>query len=140
MTDIFRTLLIPATVTPLAQQIAATLSPAGAGMWTTGLAATAEGQATHYISTGLIPEAFASMVPCIFWAWEQPDPEQPGQWVVTDTYPGDPITVYEACIAAGMTVTQEEIDDLFAAADVSEQEPFVAMERMGIKIIQQSLD
>jgi hypothetical protein len=79
----------------------------------------------------MIPDAFASMVPCVFWAWEN------DAWVETDAYPGDPITVYHACIAQGMTVTQDDIDDLFAEADVSGQEPFVAMGRMGVQLVQE---
>jgi hypothetical protein len=35
-----------------------------------------------------------------------------------------------------MKVTQDEIDDLFAEADVSDQEPFVAMGRMGVQLVQ----
>jgi hypothetical protein len=139
--DIFRTMLIPADQVVLARTIADTLDPAhNAGMWITPLSPTGQEPATYYVSSGLIPEEFASMVPCVFWAWTQPDPDQPGQWVVTDVYPGDPITVYEACIAQGMAVTQEEIDDLFAAADVSDQEPFVAMSRMGVQMVQEPID
>jgi hypothetical protein len=139
--DIYRDMIIPTDQVVLAREIAVTLDPAhNANMWITPLSPTGQEPATHFISSGLIPEEFASMVPCVFWAWDQPDPDQPGQWVVTDVYPGDPITVYEACIAQGMTVTQEEIDDLFAAADVSDQEPFVAMSRMGVQMVQESID
>jgi len=69
--DIFRTLILPANVTPLAQEIAATLSPGGAGMWTTGLSATGLPPATHYISTGFIPPEFAHMVPEQFWIQDE---------------------------------------------------------------------
>jgi len=131
MTDIFRTLILPADVTPLAQEIAATLSPGGAGMWTTGLSATGEEPATHFISTGFIPPEFAHMVPEQF--WEQ---DETGAWVQTGSTPGDPVAVYEACTAAGMTVTLEEIEAVYAVADVTEQEPFVAMGRMGLVLVQ----
>lgn len=133
--DIYRDMIIPAAQVALAREIAVTLDPAhNANMWITPLSPTGAEPATHFISSGLIPEAFAAMVPCVFWAWEN------DTWVETDAYPGDPITVFEACIAAGMTVTQDEIDDLFAEADVSDQEPFVAMGRMGLQLVQESID
>ena len=129
MTDIFRTLILTAEVTPLAQQIAATLSPAGTNMWTTGLSADGAEPATHFISTGYIGEDFAHMVPCQ--TWEQAD----GQWTQTGSVPGSPEAVYQACVAAGMEVTLAEIEAVFAAADVTEQEPFTAMGRLGLQII-----
>ena len=131
MTDIFRTLVLPANVTPLAQEIAATLSPGGVGMWTTGLSPTGAEPATHFISTGFIPPEFAHMVPEQF--WEQ---DETGAWVQTGSTPGDPVAVYEACTAAGMTVTLEEIEAVYAVADVTEQEPFVAMGRLGLVLVQ----
>ena len=127
--DKFRTLILTASVTPLAQQIAGTLSPAGVGMWTTPLAPTAEGPATHYISTGYIGPEFAHMVPCQ--TWEQVD----GEWVITATEPGNPQAVTAACNAAGLAVTLEEVDAIFAVADVTEQDPFVAMGRLGLVLV-----
>jgi hypothetical protein len=128
--DEFRTLILPANVTPLAQEIAATLSPGGSGMWTTGLSATGLPPATHFISTGFIPPEFAHMVPEQF--WEQ---DETGAWVQTGSEPGNPVAVYEACTAAGMTVTLEQVEAIFAVADVTEQEPFVAMGRLGLVLV-----
>lgn len=125
----FRTLILTASVTPLAQQIAATLSPAGAGMWTTGLSADGAAPATHFISTGYIGEDFAHMVPSQ--TWEQID----GEWTQTGSAPGSPVAVLQACTAAGMEVTLGEIQAVFAAADVTEEEPFVAMARGGLHLV-----
>ena len=130
MTDIFRTLILPATVTPLAQEIAATLSPGGVGMWTTGLSPTGAEPATHFISTGFIPPEFAHMVPEQFWTQDET-----GAWVQTGSEPGNPVAVYEACTAAGMTVTLGQVEAIFAVADVTEQEPFVAMGRLGLVLV-----
>ena len=124
--DIFRTLILTAEVTPLAQQIAATLSPAGAGMWTTGLAPTATDVPTHFISTGYIGPEFAHMVPCQ--TWQQVD----GEWVLVSTEPGSPEAVTQACNAMGLEVTLEQVEGIFAVADVTEQEPFMAMARLGL--------
>ena len=130
MTDIFRTLILPADVTPLAQKIAATLSSGGSGMWTTGLSATGKELATNYISTGFIPPEFAYMTPEQF--WEQ---NEAGEWVQIGSSPGDPIAVYEACVAAGMEVTLAEIEAIYAVADITAQDPFVAMDRLKLLIV-----
>lgn len=134
MTDIFRTLALPADVTPLAQEIAATLSPGGTNMWTTGLSPTGAEPATHFISTGFIPPEFAHMVPEQFWVQDET-----GAWVQTGSEPGNPVAVYEACTAAGMTVTLEQVEAVFAVADVTEQEPFVAMGRMGLVLVSEPI-
>ena len=131
MADIFRTFILPANVTPLAQEIAATLSPGGAGMWTTGLSPTGAEPATHFVSTGFVAPEFAHMVPEQSWIQDED-----GVWVQTGSNPGNPVAVYEACTAAGMTVTLEQVEAIFAVADVTEQEPFVAMGRMGLVIAQ----
>ena len=131
----FRTLICTAATTPLARDIAATLSPSGGQqMWLTGLSATGNAPATHYVSTGLISPEFAALVP--EQVWEQ---DENGDWVQTGSTPGDPVLCYQMCVAAGMSVTQAEIDAVYAAADVTAQEPFVAFERLGLVMVQEAL-
>ena len=131
----FRTLVTSAATTPLARDIAATLSPtAGQNMWLTGLSATGNAPATHYVSTGLISPEFAALVP--EQVWEQ---DANGDWVQTGSTPGDPVLCYQMCVAQGMTVTQAQINAVYAAADVTAQEPFVAFSRMGLKMVQEAL-
>jgi hypothetical protein len=99
-------------------------------MWTTPLSPTGETPATHFISTGQISPEFAHMVPC------QPyTQDEEGAWVETSSEPGDPVAVYEACNAAGLEVTLEQVEAVFAVADVTEQEPFTAMARMGLSLV-----
>ena len=129
MTDIFRTLILHADVTPLAQQIAATLSPGGVGMWTTGLSPDGTEPATHYISAGLIAPEFAHMVPEQF--WEQ---DEDGAWVQTGVTPGNPEAVYAACTEAGLELTLEQVEAVFSVADVTEQDAFTAMARLGLTL------
>ena len=132
--DAFRTLILPAAVAPLAREIANTLSTAAEGMWTTGLSPTGAEPATHFISTGLIAPEFAHMVPDQ--TWEQ---GEDGAWVQTGSTPGDPVAVYEACTAAGLEVTQAEVEAVFAVADVTEQEPFTAMSRLGLMMVSETM-
>lgn len=130
----FRTLIVPAADAPLARQVAATLSPQnGQGMWLTGLSATGNAPATHYVSTGLISPEFAGLVP--EQVWEQ---TENGDWVQTDSVPGDPVLCCQMCQEAGLAVTQAQINALYARSDVTQQEPFLAFYRLGLKIAAQT--
>ena len=131
----FRTLVTTAATTPLARDIAATLSPtAGQNMWLTGLSATGNAPATHYVSTGLISPEFAALVPEQM--WEQ---DENGDWVQTGSTPGDPVACYDLCVASGMTVTQAQVNAVYAASDVTQQEPFTAFGRLGLAMVQEPL-
>jgi hypothetical protein len=103
-------------------------------MWLAGLSATGNAPATHYVSTGLISPEFAALVP--EQVWEQ---DENGDWVQTGSSPGDPVMCYEMCIAGGLTVTQAQVNAVYAAADVTEQEPFVAFARLGLLMVQEPL-
>ena len=128
--DIFRTLIIPVAQVDLARAIAASFGPGGMGMWTTPLSATGADPASHYISSGFVPEAFAYMVPCQTW-----ETDENGAWVLVSSEPGDPVAVYTAATEAGVICTQADVDALFASADVTAQEPFVAMGRLNLQIV-----
>ncbi len=129
--DIFRTLIVPADQAPLARLIAATLDPVNCSdMFTTGLSPTGDEPATHYISSGGISEGFAALVP--FTVWGQ-DPD--GQWVEVSHDPGKPVKTYELCIEAGLEVTLEAIEVMYASADVTAENPWAAMARMGLQLV-----
>lgn len=130
MANAFRTLILTAATTPLAQQIAASFGSGAAGMWTTALSASGSDPASHYISTGLIPEEFAYMMPTQTWAQDEQ-----GDWVKTGEDPGNAEAVWQAANAQGVECTLAQVQAIFDAADVTEQEPFVAMGRLGVKII-----
>lgn len=137
MTEIFRTLILPSADAPLARQIALTLSPVGgSGMWTTGLSADGNDPATHFVSTGLIGPDFAMLVPCTFWATDED-----GDWIVTGSEPGNASLVVLACGAVDppLALTEAEVQGIMDRADISEQEPFVAYSRMGLKLISEEM-
>lgn len=135
MTDIFRTLIIAAQDAPLARHIAAAFGPGGEGMFTTPLSASGLDPATHYISSGYIPAEFVSLAPNTTW-----ERDENGQWVQTAHYAGDAATVYAYATQAGISCTLEDVEGIFARADCSEQEPFVAMGRMGVRIVNQEIE
>lgn len=132
MSDVFRTLIVESADVDLARTIAATLDPAHSqGMWETPLSSTGAEPATHYISTGYIGEGFAALVPLATWAQEGDPPE----WVQTEYEPGDSFTVLALCEQAGLEITLEQIEDLFATSDVTAEDPWVALGRLGLKIV-----
>jgi hypothetical protein len=128
--DIFRTLIVLAANVSLARDIATSFGPGGEGMWNTPLSASGLDPATHYISSGYVPPEYGYLVPLQVWALDEE-----GNWVLVGSGPGDPVAVYTAATAQGVVCTQDDVDALFAAADVTEQEPFVAMGRLGLTII-----
>ena len=126
MTYTFRTFIVPATVVDMARAMCVGLAgPAGDGMFTTELSATGSDPVTHYISSGVISDEMAALLPL---TTVNPDGS-------TTTAPGDPAYVVELAAQAGITVTVEQVAGLLASVDVSEQAPFAAMERLGLQMV-----
>jgi hypothetical protein len=108
---IFRTMIVPRDKVVQAREIAVALAPTGgSGMWTTGLSPTGENPATYFISTGAVGEEFAG---CL----------------------SDANTLLAACETVEYVVTLQELEDLLAACDVTEEPPFDAMARLGLTLI-----
>jgi hypothetical protein len=128
-------MILAADTIDLARELAASFGPGGAGMWTTPLSADGTEPATHFISSGYIPEAFAYMVPSQVWALDEN-----GDWVMTGSDPGNPVAVYEAATAQGVICTLADVETVFATADVTDEEPFAAMGRLGLMIVQPPID
>jgi len=126
-----RCIIIPASAQAKAQALCAGLAgPAGAGMFITGLSASGNAPATHYISAGPISSDMAALLPC-----KSVTTDAQGNQQITMT-PGHPELVPALADKAGITVTRAQIDALYAAIDVSDQEPFAAMARLGLKLVQ----
>jgi hypothetical protein len=128
-TDLFRTAIIPAANVVFARGLVAALSPGGNGMFTTPLNASGSGSATHFISSGMISAAIANLMPFQTWTLDN------GNWTLTDSTQGNAAVVHQAAVAAGFSCTLSEVQALFTAADGTEQPPFDAMARLGLKII-----
>ena len=129
----FRTLIIPTAHVQLARDLAAAISPENAsGMFMTALT---DGQTvTHYISTGIVSDQFAAPLPCTTWTQDEE-----GNWTQASHWPGMPEAI--AQIAAELDppfpLTAAEVEAAFNASDISEQEPFVAMARLGLSLWQE---
>jgi len=121
-----RTIVIPASLQTKAQGLTKGLAgTAGDGMFTTGLSATGNAPATHYVSSGPISDDMAALLPCT-------SVDADGN--VTTT-PGMPDAVPALAKKAGITTTLAAIKTLYASIDVSDQEPFAAMARLGLQIV-----
>ena len=125
-----RTIIVPAAFQQLAQGLceAAAEGDAGRGMFTTGLSADGTEPASHFISSGLIYESLADLLPITTF-------DEEGQ---PTTRPGNVATVEAIADQAGITLPAGTIAALFAAIDVTEQEPFTAMARLGLSIAQEA--
>ena len=129
-----RTFIVPAAVVGMARAMCVGLAgPDGDGMFITCLSATGTAPATHFISSGPISDDMAALLPL---TTVTQDAE--GNDVIT-TAPGDAAYVVELAAQAGITVTVEQVAGLLAAVDVSEQAPFEAMARLGLKLVQRAL-
>lgn len=108
--DIFRTMIVQANDVVLAREIASSFGSSGEGMWTTPLSSTGLYPATHYISTGYIPPEFANLL--------------------TDAQ-----ALYDIAIAQGVVCTLFQVEQIITNSDITEEEPFTAMARLGLMMI-----
>lgn len=107
-----RTMILPAAIVDSCQHLSVRLSgEAGAGMWITGLSATGDEPATHFISSGMIGKEFIDIL-------------------------NDPTAMLEASQEEGSEITLERCEYLLSVADVSEEGAFEAMGRLGLKMVQ----
>ena len=144
MTDVFRTMILVAADAPLVRSIADMFAGSPQHMWQTGLSADGKEPATHYIATGYVPEGYQVMAPWQEWEWQQPDPDQPGAWVMTFSYPGRPDIVWQACQqpiseddpSPRVPCTLAQVKGAFQRSDMTSQDPWVAMGRLGLQIVQ----
>ena len=106
-----RTIILPTAITVRCQALSVKLSgEAGSGMWTTGLSLTGEAPATHYISSGMIGKEFMDVVV-------------------------DPAAMFAAAQQEDSAITLAQCESILGKADVSEEDPFVAMARLGLQMV-----
>jgi hypothetical protein len=98
-------------------------------MFVVGLSATGKAPATHYISAGPIGDDFASLLPLT-------TVDEDG---VATTTPGNVAAIVYLADEKGITIDPVQLTALLDAIDVSEQPPFVAMARLGLKLVQRPL-
>lgn len=122
MEDVHRTMIVPTSLAPVARAVAAALSPAGHGMFVSELCPSsgqADGEATHYVSTGMIGAQFADLL------------------ALQDASALNSAAVSGAQ-AQGLPVTWTAADcaALLEQSDVSQDPPFDAFARLGLQLRQ----
>ena len=131
MRDIFRTMILPASVALMGREIAS-MAGGGDAWWTTPLSASGKEPATHFISTGMIPIRITQMLP--LQTWEQ---DESGVWIKTASTPGQAQAVHGFLLSRGVTsYSLAQIEAMMAAADITEQPPFTAMARRKLKLVE----
>lgn len=111
MAWVHRTMIVPVDLTTQAQELCGALAgDAGRGMFTAELSPTGNLPATHNISTGLIEDMFAGLL-------------------------SDSAAIYHFATQMGIQVSENDIQNLLASCDVSQENPFTAMERLNLELI-----
>lgn len=125
MNWIHRTLIVPNQVTTMARMACETLAGAGgSNMFTTPVSPTGEEPATHWISSGLIEQDFADLLPT-----KSHNP-------VTDVWeviPYDTTTLQSLCEAVSLPFSA--VSQVLSLVDVSEQTAEEALDRLGLKLV-----
>lgn len=123
------TIILPKAAQTLAQALCvAAAGEAGAGMFITGLSPTGEAPATHFISSGAVESKFAAILPI-------GTVTTVDEVTTVERSAGDVAAVIQLAKDAGQAVDAKTIGGLFAALDVTAQDPFVAMARLGLQLV-----
>lgn len=127
-----RTMFVTADCVEDARILASTLTgPAGTGMWERALSANGQLPATHYLSAGMIDEQFANLLPLTTIT----ETEKYGPVVTTRL--GNPEALAYLAAQAGLEVSAARVAEILESADVSEQDPYAAMARLGVMFVQE---
>ena len=123
------TIVLPKAAQALAQGLCtAAAGEAGSGMFATGLSATGKAPATHFISSGAVESKFAAILPI-------GTVTTVDEVTTVERSAGDIDAVIQLAKDAGQTVDAKTIGGFFAALDVTAQDPFAAMARLGLQLV-----
>jgi hypothetical protein len=124
-----RCLIVPSAFAPLARGLCQGLAPglSGSGMLVVALSSDGNPPITYYVSSGFIKEDFAALLPLKTFDAE-------GNQTFRE---GNALAVVEL---SGGVVSLAQINALFSNIDVTEQEPFEAMNRLGLRMIQEDYE
>ena len=125
-----RTIIVPATLAESARAACAGLAgPGGSNMFTTPLSPTGEAPPTHYISSGLIEEPFADLLPLTSVSYAEDGTP------FTETRPGNVALTVQLAADAGLPRTEAEVSALLSAVDVSAQSAQDALTLRGLRMV-----
>lgn len=106
-----RCLIVTASQQKFAQDLCEALAgEVGKGMFTSGASASGELPATHFINEGCLEDTFAAAL-------------------------SDPAYLHGACQQAGLPITLPQCTALLESSDVSTDNPFDALARLGLQLV-----
>ena len=123
--NLHRCMIVPSSIVATVRQLADSFGPAAANMFTTPLSADGAEPATHWISTGQIGDDFAAIMPYSH--------DVDGVWI-TEPYSAAAFVAL-AELNGVVPPPVEQIEAIMGMVDVSDQEPFAAMARLGLVLI-----
>lgn len=127
---VHRTIIVPAAIAGAARAACAGLAgPGGSNMFTTSISPTGEAPPTHYISSGLIEEPFADLLPLTSVNYAESGTPS------TEIRPGNVAITVQLAADAGLPITEAEVSALLSAVDVSEQSAQDALARLDLRLI-----
>lgn len=126
-----RCMIVPDAYGATVRALCNGMAPGGAGsnMFLTPLSPTGALPATHWISCGMQGDDFCGILPLTTF----------DALGVASTAPGQPATVVYLAGKAGITVTQPQIEAIFAAVEVTTQAGQAAIARRGLQILRGTL-
>lgn len=127
----FRTMIVADAVVNTCRSLAMLLAGEGQKLWTTPLSQTGTEPATHWISSGLIEQQFALLMPLTTWAQDEQ-----GTWFLESYYEGQPALLAQLSTDAGFPMTGVEVTAIFNECDVTLQDPQTSYGRLGLQMIQ----
>lgn len=129
----FRTMIVADDVVETCRSLAMLLAGEGQKLWTTPLSIDGAEPPTHWISSGLIEEQFAYLMPLSEWAWVVDDEDTgAGHWLKTVISTGNAALLAEL---SGGAVTEEQVQSIFAQCDVTLEAPRAALSRLGLQMM-----
>lgn len=121
-----RTIIVPDKLVVFARELTFSIAGQSAeNMWNTALSNTGKLPVTHWISSGMISNDFVGIIPFMEYDTEGTEVKTKGQ----------PDVCQYLATQAGFKTSIEEIETLFEQADITSQDAFNAMERLGLKLI-----
>ena len=125
MQYLHRALIVPDSIVTTVRALADSFGPAASGMWTTALSADGNLPPTHWIGSGLIGDDFAAIMPYSHFVDDV--------WV---TEPYSAAAFVALAEANGVTPPPvEQITTIMSMVDVSDQDAFTAMARLGLQLV-----
>ena len=118
--------MTPAAWAPMVRLLCDRMSDAGGAMFAVPLSASGESPATDYVSAGLIGTDFCGLLPLTSFDADG----------VATTRPGQPAVVVALAAEAGIVMTLEQITELLAAVQVTEESWQAALARRALVRIQ----